>query len=124
MPHGIYNLMWEHLKAEEEFFGYIVNRNKDNSYYWALINVTPFYDQEKLSGYFSVCRAPTPESLNIIKPLYRGTILVYTGINGITFATPFETLVWRNVSCKYIQIGTELGNGLVLFLVEWFHKIS
>ena len=71
MPHGIYNLMWEHLKAEEEFFGYIVNRNKDNSYYWALINVTPFYEQENLSGYFSACRAPTPESLDIIKPLYQ-----------------------------------------------------
>lgn len=71
MPHGIYNLMWEHLRAEEEFFGYIVNRNKDDSYYWTLINVTPFYEEQKLAGYFAVRRAPSIEALKIIKPLYQ-----------------------------------------------------
>ncbi|MBL4799664.1 MAG: PAS domain S-box protein [Oleispira sp.] len=71
MPHGIYNLMWEHLKAEEEFFGYIVNRNKDNSHYWALINVSPCYEKNTLTGYFSVRRAPSNQALAIIKPLYQ-----------------------------------------------------
>lgn len=71
MPHGIYNLMWEHLAAEEEFFGYIVNRNKDSSCYWTLINVTPFYENDKLAGYFAVRRAPTEAALAVIKPLYK-----------------------------------------------------
>lgn len=71
MPHGIYNLMWEHLQAEEEFFGYIANRNKDGSCYWALINVTPFYENEKLAGYFAVLRAPSDGALAVIKPLYK-----------------------------------------------------
>jgi aerotaxis receptor len=71
MPHGIYNLMWEHLNAEEEFFGYIVNRNKDDSFYWSLINVTPFYEGTQLAGYFAVRRAPSENALNVIKPLYK-----------------------------------------------------
>lgn len=71
MPRSIYNLMWEHLKAEEEFFGYIVNSNKDGSYYWMLINVTPSYHNNVLTGYFSVRRAPSAQALNIIKPLYQ-----------------------------------------------------
>ena len=71
MPLGIYNLMLEHLNAKEEFFGYIVNRNKDKSYYWTLINISPFYEKDKLTGYFAVHRAPSAQALNIIKPLYQ-----------------------------------------------------
>jgi len=101
MPHGIYNLMWEHLKAEEEFFGYIVNRNKDNSYYWALINVTPFYDQEKLSGYFSVCRAPTPESLNIIKPLYQTMCKTEQDATPELLLPMSSAVLWQAITKEY-----------------------
>jgi PAS domain S-box-containing protein len=70
MPHGIYNLLWEHLKSEEEFFGYIANQNKDGTFYWAFINVTPCYEDNKLTGYFAVQREPSQQALAIIKPLY------------------------------------------------------
>lgn len=70
MPHGIYNLLWEHLKSEEEFFGYIANQNKDGTFYWAFINVTPCYEDNKLTGYFAVQREPSQQALEIIKPLY------------------------------------------------------
>jgi PAS domain S-box-containing protein len=74
MPRAIYNLMWDHFKKEEEFFGYIVNRNKDNSFYWALINVTPCYRDEQLAGYFAARRSASPEALKVIKPLYESML--------------------------------------------------
>jgi len=101
MPHGIYNLMWEHLKAEEEFFGYIVNRNKDNSYYWTLINVTPFYDQGKLSGYFAVRRAPSQESLAIIKPLYETMCKAEQDAPSELLLPMSSAVLWQAITKEY-----------------------
>ena len=101
MPHGIYNLMWEHLKAEEEFFGYIVNRNKDNSYYWALINVSPFYEQEKLTGYFAVRRAPSEQSLAIIRPLYQAMCEAEQGATAELRLPMSSAVLWQAITKEY-----------------------
>ena len=101
MPHGIYNLMWEHLKTEEEFFGYIVNRNKDNSFYWALINVTPFYHQERLSGYFAVRRAPSEGALAIIKPLYQAMCKAEQTATAELLLPMSSAVLWQAITKEY-----------------------
>lgn len=101
MPHGIYNLMWEHLKAEEEFFGYIVNRNKDNSYYWTLINVTPVYDQLLLTGYFAVRRAPSKQSLAIIKSLYQTMCEVEKNATPEALLPMSSAVLWQAITKEY-----------------------
>jgi len=71
MPKGIYNLMWEHLQSNQEFFGYIKNVTRDGNYYWTLANVAPYYDGDTLAGYCSVRRAPSKTALEEITPLYK-----------------------------------------------------
>jgi PAS domain S-box-containing protein len=71
MPRAVFNLLWETLKEENEFFGYVKNMAKDGSYYWVFANVTPSYTPErKLAGYYSVRRAPNSAALDVVKPLY------------------------------------------------------
>lgn len=101
MPHGIYNLMWEHLKAEEEFFGYIVNRNKDNSYYWTLINVSPFYEKNKLTGYFSIRRAPSNQALAIIKPLYQSMCQTEKAATPELQLSMSSAVLWQAITKEY-----------------------
>jgi PAS domain S-box-containing protein len=101
VPLGIYNLMWEHLKAEEEFLGYIVNRNKDSSYYWALVNITPYYENKKVVGYFSVLRAPSEAALNIIKPLYESMRDVERNASAAQGLPLSSAVLWQAITKEY-----------------------
>ncbi len=71
MPSLIFKLLWETIKSGEEIFAYVINKTKQNDYYWVLAHVTPSIDNNgKIIGFHSVRRKPTDKALNIIKPLY------------------------------------------------------
>lgn len=72
MPRGAFKLLWDTLKAEKEFFGYVKNMTADGDYYWVFANVTPDRDaQGKVVGYFSVRRKPKPSAIAAIQAIYR-----------------------------------------------------
>lgn len=48
MPRAVFSLMWDTLKAQKEFFGYVVNRCADGNHYWVFAQVVP--DIEHLTG--------------------------------------------------------------------------
>lgn len=101
IPRSIYNLMWEHLKAEEEFFGYIANTNKDGSYFWMLINVTPFYNNNALAGYFSVRRAPSQQALEVIKPLYQSMCQTEKAASPEQQLSMSSAVLWQAITKEY-----------------------
>lgn len=71
MPRVIFKLLWEALKVNREFNGYVKNLAKDGRYYWVFANITPnFNDKNELVGYHSARRKPDPEKLNYIQNLY------------------------------------------------------
>lgn len=71
MPRGVFQLMWEELKADREFFGFVKNICKDGSFYWVFANVTPDYDERNnLRGYYSVRRKPTVAAVKEISEIY------------------------------------------------------
>lgn len=76
MPRSVFHLLWQTLKAGDEFFGYVKNLSKDGSFYWVFATVTPSYATEKgreseVLGYFSVRRRPDKAKLAMIQDLYR-----------------------------------------------------
>ncbi len=75
MPRAVFYLLWETIKAGNEFIGYVKNLSKDGSYYWVLANVSPSYKvvdgDRTLLGYFSVRRKPDPEKLKIVESIYK-----------------------------------------------------
>lgn len=71
MPELIFKLLWETIKSGEEIFAYVVNKTKQNNYYWVFAHVTPSTDNDgRIIGFHSVRRKPTNQALNVIKPLY------------------------------------------------------
>lgn len=71
MPRGVYRLMWQTLKAEQEFFGVVKNLTANGDYYWVLANVTLDRLQNgKIMGYFSVRRSVSPAAIAIASELY------------------------------------------------------
>lgn len=72
MPRGAFKLLWDTLKAEKEFFGYVKNMTADGDHYWVFANITPDRDaQGKVVGYFSVRRKPKPSSIAAIQAIYQ-----------------------------------------------------
>lgn len=71
MPRGVFQLLWQELKANREFFGYVKNICRDGAYYWVFANVTPDVDEDgNLRGYYSVRRKPVPGAVSAIAPIY------------------------------------------------------
>ena len=71
MPRAVFHMMWEKLKAGEEFFGYVKNMASDGSYYWTFANVTATRDQrDNIIGYYSVRRKPDRSAIDVIAPVY------------------------------------------------------
>jgi len=79
MPRSVFYLLWETIKAGNEFMGYVKNLSKDGSYYWVLANVSPSYKivdgDKQLLGYFSVRRKPDPTKLKKIEPIYHDMLM-------------------------------------------------
>lgn len=71
MPRGAFKLLWDTLKQEREFFGYVKNITSNGDFYWVFANITPDRDSNgKIVGYFSVRRAPRKEAVEIMKGIY------------------------------------------------------
>ena len=72
MPKTIFKYLWSYLQDKKEIHAYVKNLCADGSYYWVLANVTPSFDSKtnKVVGYHSSRRNPSPEAMSVIKPLY------------------------------------------------------
>lgn len=71
MPREAFADLWQHLKEEKPWRGIVKNCCKDGSYYWVDAYVTPLYDNNRLSGYQSVRRKPTPEMITTATRIYQ-----------------------------------------------------
>lgn len=71
MPRGVYRLMWDTLKAGNEFFGVVKNMSADGHYYWVFANVTVDFDSRgQAIGYFSVRRQAPKDAIREATALY------------------------------------------------------
>jgi len=72
MPRGAFKLLWDTLKQEHEFFGYVKNLTSKGDYYWVFANITPDRDSSgKIVGYFSVRRKPSAEAVKTMQGIYQ-----------------------------------------------------
>ena len=79
MPRGAFKLLWDTLKQEREFFGYVKNMTAHGDFYWVFANVTPDYDANgKVVGYFSVRRTPKKAAVATMQAIYRELLTVET----------------------------------------------
>ncbi|MGZ4959246.1 MAG: PAS domain-containing protein [Methylomonas sp.] len=77
MPRGVFRLMWNTLKAGNEFFGFAKNLCADGGFYWVFANITPDYDSDnRLQGYFSVRRNPPRSALDVLVPVYKEMLAI------------------------------------------------
>lgn len=77
MPKAVFRYLWETLPKKQEVFAYVINKTKNNNYYWVYANITATLDERgSIVDYYSVRRRPNPKALEVIIPLYRKMISV------------------------------------------------
>lgn len=71
MPRCVFQLLWERIQSGREIFAYVVNAAKNGDHYWVLAHVTPSFDaSDKMIGFHSSRRRPTPAQIAAITPIY------------------------------------------------------
>lgn len=71
MPEGLYQLLWQVLKQNKEFNGFICNQTKSGDMFWAFNNITPVHNiNGKLTGYTCAKRTANPAAITLFSMYY------------------------------------------------------
>lgn len=71
MPRAVFGYLWREIQAGREVFAFVVNRTKNEGFYWVFAHVTPTFAADgTLRGYHSNRRAPNRAALPEIEALY------------------------------------------------------
>lgn len=71
MPACVFRLLWDTLAQRQEIFAYVNNQAKNGDNYWVFAHITPSFDgRGRVVGYHSNRRAPYPDALAKVQPLY------------------------------------------------------
>lgn len=77
MPRGVFRMLWNSMKAKQEFLGFVKNLCADGSYYWVFACITPDIGRNgHVEGYYSVRRKPPASAVRILEPIYQEMLRV------------------------------------------------
>ncbi len=77
MPRIVFKLLWETIQDGHEINAYVINKCKDEGFYWVFANVVASVDiHGKTLGYHSTRHKPKEGALEIIKPLYKQLLAI------------------------------------------------
>lgn len=72
MPKAAFKNLWEAVKNDKVWNGYVKNKTKDGGFYWVFATVYPLYDSvRKEKTYLSCRRKPSEEEIKQAIELYK-----------------------------------------------------
>jgi len=72
MPKAAFKEMWDTIKSNQKWHGFIKNLRKDGKYYWVIVRIEPIFDENgKKVGYVGVRRKPEREIIQEMEEKYR-----------------------------------------------------
>lgn len=71
MPHAAFRSLWDTVKQNREWNGFVKNSSKDGGYYWVYATVYPMFDEvRKIITYMSCRRKPSKQEIEDAQKLY------------------------------------------------------
>ena len=72
MPAAAFKQMWDTIKQDMAWEGYVKNLRKDGRYYWVVVRIEPFFDEDgKKIGYVGLRREPDRNIIKQIEKQYK-----------------------------------------------------
>jgi len=71
MPHAAFKDLWETVKSNEVWQGYVKNKTKNGGFYWVHATVYPYKNSNGEQCYMSCRRKPSYQAIEDAQALYR-----------------------------------------------------
>lgn len=72
MPKAAFKSLWETVKSDKVWSGYVKNRTKDGGFYWVYATVYPMFDEIKGERVYLSCRRkPSQKEIQDAVELYK-----------------------------------------------------
>ena len=72
MPAIAFKQMWDTIRDDRMWEGYVKNLRKDGKYYWVIVRIEPIFDENgKKVGYVGLRRKPEREIIQEMEEKYR-----------------------------------------------------
>jgi PAS domain S-box-containing protein len=71
MPKAAFKDLWDTVKKDQVWSGYVKNATKSGNYYWVFATVFPTVTSDGRKGYLSCRRKATIEEINEHIPIYK-----------------------------------------------------
>ena len=71
MPPEAFKDLWDTLKANKPWVGYVKNRRKNGDYYWVEAHAAPVWEGNQVAGYMSVRRKAARDKIEACERAYR-----------------------------------------------------
>lgn len=71
MPKAAFKDLWDTVKTDEVWQGYVKNKTKTGGYYWVFATVYPYKNEQNQQCYMSCRRKPSREDILKAEALYR-----------------------------------------------------
>ena len=63
MPEAAFKEMWDAIKADKVWQGYVKNLRGDGKYYWVIVRIEPIYENGEKVGYIALRKEPELEEI-------------------------------------------------------------
>lgn len=71
MPKAAFKDLWDTVKRDEVWQGYVKNKTKSGGYYWVYATVYPYKNDDGAQCYMSIRRKPSRENIEKYSALYK-----------------------------------------------------
>ena len=72
MPSQAFEQMWRTIQSGNIWEGYVKNLRKDGKYYWVIVNIVPYMDEQgNITRYIASRKVPKREEINSIIQTYK-----------------------------------------------------
>jgi len=76
MPSSAFNNMWNVIKKDDEWNGYVKNLHKDGKFYWVDVYIEPRFNEEGTKiGYIASRRPISTKNLESVEKVYKEMLL-------------------------------------------------
>ena len=101
MPKIVFKLLWNRIQNKQAINAYVINKTKQDNYYWVFSNVTASVDENNnIIGYHSARRKPSKNGVETIKELYK-ELLHLEKTKGIDDAQKYLYSILDNEGVSY-----------------------
>jgi PAS domain S-box-containing protein len=109
MPKVIFKVLWENIKAGNQFHGIVKNLTKSGRYYWVITDFEYSRDAKGTIQNYIARRKAVPENVitNHIAPLYK-KLLEIEHTSGVSTSEKYLTGYLEDQNLSYVELITKL----------------